>query len=242
MVGPTGFKASGLLSLPGVLGTAGNLSAHTSFFVHLSNPLYVLIHLPTSFHHPCILCPLSHLHNLTCHAFVPLCLSLFLPILPFFSLSVVHFQAWWSGRKKDDALSLHYFLIRASRKEGRERDKVKSGKTEGWEEYRSSAEWLQNGDWDRSYCSCGDATLHRERGSVCEREGGLNSLNQCKKKHRRHTFPHPLHPRCLRFLLLSPAISTNQSLSIVLWLYLLVQSITIFKNIVTLQVSSFSYE
>lgn len=181
MVGPTGFKASGLLSLPGVLGTAGNLSAHTSFFVHLSNPLYVLIHLPTSFHHPCILCPLSHLHNLTCHAFVPLCLSLFLPILPFFSLSVVHFQAWWSGRKKDDALSLHYFLISASRKEGRERDKVKSGKTEGWEEYRSSAEWLQNGDWDRSYCSCGDATLHRERGSVCEREGGLNSLNQCKK-------------------------------------------------------------
>lgn len=181
MVGPTGFKASGLLSLPGVLGTAGNLSAHTSFFVHLSNPLYVLIHLPTSFHHPCILCPLSHLHNLTCHAFVPLCLSLFLPILPFFSLSVVHFQAWWSGRKKDDALSLHYFLISASRKEGRERDKVKSGKTVGWEEYRSSAEWLQNGDWDRSYCSCGDATLHRERGSVCEREGGLNSLNQCKK-------------------------------------------------------------
>lgn len=181
MVGPNGFKASGLLSLPGVLGTAGNLSAHTSFFVHLSNPLYVLIHLPTSFHHPCILCPLSHLHNLTCHAFVPLCLSLFLPILPFFSLSVVHFQAWWSGRKKDDALSLHYFLISASRKEGRERDKVKSGKTEGWEEYRSSAEWLQNGDWDRSYCSCGDATLHRERGSVCEREGGLNSLNQCKK-------------------------------------------------------------
>lgn len=193
MVGPTGFKASGLLSLPGVLGTAGNLSAHTSFFVHLSNPLYVLIHLPTSFHHPCILCPLSHLHNLTCHAFVPLCLSLFLPILPFFSLSVVHFQAWWSGRKKDDALSLHYFLISASRKEGRERGKVKSGKTEGWEEYRSSAEWLQNGDWDRSYCSCGDATLHRERGSVCEREGGLNSLNQCKKTQTSH-FSTPSSP------------------------------------------------
>lgn len=241
MVGPTGFKASGLLSLPGVLGTAGNLSAHTSFFVHLSNPLYVLIHLPTSFHHPCILCPLSHLHNLTCHAFVPLCLSLFLPILPFFSLSVVHFQAWWSGRKKDDALSLHYFLISASRKEGRERDKVKSGKTGVGRvqvlcgvatKWRLGQKLLQL--WWRY-------TSQRERQCVWKRRG-IKQPQSMQKKHRRHTFPHPLHPRCLRFLLLSPAISTNQSLSIVLWLYLLVQSITIFKNIVTLQVSSFSYE
>lgn len=30
-------------------------------------------------------------------------------------------------------------------------------------EYRASTEWPQNGDWDRSCSSYGDATLHRER-------------------------------------------------------------------------------
>lgn len=39
-------------------------------------------------------------------------------------------------------------------------------------ECRASAEWPQNGDWDRSCSSCGDATLHREREAVCVKEKG----------------------------------------------------------------------
>lgn len=42
MVGHSGFKAPGLLFLPGVLGTARKQSTHTPLFVHLPILSYVL--------------------------------------------------------------------------------------------------------------------------------------------------------------------------------------------------------
>lgn len=71
-----------------------------------------------------IVSPLSHLHNLGCHAFVPLCLSLFCLFCHF--CAYLLFTSTFDGVEgKDDALSLHHLLKSASEKKGRERDKVK---------------------------------------------------------------------------------------------------------------------
>lgn len=119
MEGHGDFRAPGLLFLPGVLGTTRKPSPHTSLFVHLPILSYVLIYLAASFHYLSILCPLCHLHNLACQAFVPLCLSFFAYSAIFCAYLLFTFR--FDGVEgKDEALSLH-LLISASRKEAWER-------------------------------------------------------------------------------------------------------------------------
>lgn len=117
MAGHSGFRAPGLIFLPGVLGTAKKASTHTSLFVHLPILSYVLTYLPALFHHPSILCPLFHLHNLACHAFVPLCPSFSAYSAIFCAYLLFPFK--FDGVEgQHDALSLQHLLISASRKKG----------------------------------------------------------------------------------------------------------------------------
>lgn len=91
MAGHSGFiQTLASLSSLGCWGQQEN-RAHTPLSVHLPIPSYVLTYLPTSFHHPFILCTLSHLHNLVCHAFVPLCLSFFCRFSQFLCVCVFVF-------------------------------------------------------------------------------------------------------------------------------------------------------
>lgn len=101
--------------------------AHTPLSVHLPILSYVLIYLPTSFHHPSILCPLSHLHNLVCHAFVPLCLSFSAYSAIFFFFFFAHICCSLSASMewKERAMLCHFNIV------------LISASTKGWMRERS---------------------------------------------------------------------------------------------------------
>lgn len=73
-----GFKAPALL-LPSPLGAGDSkkTKTYTSLFIHPHTLSCVLIYLPNLFHRLSIPYSLCHLHNLACHAFVPLYVPLF---------------------------------------------------------------------------------------------------------------------------------------------------------------------
>ena len=143
---------------------------------------------------------------------------LFLPILPFFGGACPLFTFRFDGVEG----KRRCFVTSPSpnkclqKKEAERRMKLREEWINRgvWRECRASAEWRQNGDWDTSCSSCGDATLHRERGrergregerergregerkrkggSVCERERGIKQAQSMNSKIRTSHLFHSL--------------------------------------------------
>lgn len=148
MAGHSSFiKPLASLSSLGCWGQQEN-RAHTPLSVHLSILSYVLIYHPTLFHHPSILCPLFHLHNLVCHAFVPLCLS-FSAYSAIFCANLLFTFSFDEVEGKDDALSLQRHPNKCLHKRMDEGEKLR----EECMETSTESTGPQSGPWNRSYSS-----------------------------------------------------------------------------------------